>query len=133
MKLNLFSPVTFPKSEIRSNSKPSISFGKSGVISFNPAAIRLMELNAGDGIIIASDDECPSDYYVTKNSDGYPLRLSSGTGNLIFNHKSLCEKVMTLMELEVNVTHRIMISNSPVDIEGSTSVYYGLLGVINRK
>lgn len=59
------------------DSSPRISFGKSGIISINLAAQRLLELKDGDYIVFHQDRNEPSSWWIEKSTPGKGIKVRS--------------------------------------------------------
>lgn len=52
--------------------EPRISFDDKGVIRINKTAVEALGLKPGDKIAFLMDEENPTDWYITKDKEGFP-------------------------------------------------------------
>jgi hypothetical protein len=133
MKLKYFSEQTLPKfGGGTRNGSPKINFGKSGTITINRFAAKLMELNADDKITIAQDEDDPANWYLFKDSQhGFLVRGKKAqdgqTGDLQFNHKGLLLEICKACEISDEQSHNFLIAGQATMIKGDKTKYWGLL------
>jgi hypothetical protein len=116
----MFNAQTLPKQWGGATVKlPKISFGKAGIISFNKAACQILELNPGDKIALAQDEDDLANWYIFKHPDGYELRGKDfdKIGSLTFNHKTLFISFVDSFEFDQNASYTFLISGQPTIIE----------------
>lgn len=127
MKLIYFSSQTLPK-QGGGNKKPTISFGKKGMISINAETSKLVGLKHGDRITIAQDESAPENWYLFKNNSyGFELRKLSDDKSLGFNHISLVSTFREAMELDDSKSHRFRMAEEPTVMKGDKTQYFGIL------
>jgi hypothetical protein len=65
--------------------EPRISFDDKGVIRINKTAVQAIGLKAGDKVSFLQDEENPTDWYLSKDKDGFPTRDVNDSGGLVIN------------------------------------------------
>lgn len=126
MKLNFFSSETFPNYK-RENSSPKVSFGKSGVISFNDAACTLIGIAEKSKITLAQDEEDAANWYFFIDEEhGYPLRIGYDKKGVIFNHVGMIRAFYGAFGLDIQ-TRQFLIAGQHTIIKGSKTKYWGII------
>lgn len=67
--------------------EPTISFSDSGVIRISKSATDALNIKAGDRLSLFQDEDSPTDWYLSKDKDGFPTRPGStkDSGSVQFN------------------------------------------------
>lgn len=127
MKLNYFSEQTLPK--MGGGSKAAkVSFGKSGVISFNRPACELMALKAGDKVTLCQDEQEPRNWYFFKDpTHGFELRAGYKDNGCMFNHRQMVESFLRAFELATDISHGFKLGKEATVLTGSKTKYWGIL------
>ena len=127
MKLTKFNKTTLPKQWGGGASLPKISFGKSGVISFNKSACALLDIAPGDKIQLAQDEDDLANWYISKDKDGFELRGKDfdKIGSLTFNHKTMVTSFFESFEMPVDKSRTFLISGEATTFEKTK--YWGIL------
>ena len=88
----------------------TITFTKSGCISFNRKAVETIGLKAGDKLIFFQDEENPKDWYMKISEDkGAELRATtSGNGGLVCNFAVVAQNVFTSTGTSSRVKFQIL-------------------------
>ncbi|MBU7576487.1 MAG: hypothetical protein KAF40_00350 [Flavihumibacter sp.] len=127
MKLIYFSSQTLPK-QGGGNKKPTISFGKKGMISINSESAKLVGLKHGDKITIAQDESEPENWYLFKDTHhGFELRNLSDEKSLGFNHIALVSTFREAMDLDSNKSHKFPLAIEPTVMKGDKTQYFGII------
>lgn len=131
MKLKFYSEQTLAKKTERSG-LPKINFGKSGAITLNKLAAKLVDLNDGDRITIAQDEEDACNFYIFKDQkNGFAIRSKKiggkDTRGLQFNHKGLQIHVCKACDLDESNSNNFIVAGTPTVINGDKTKYWGLL------
>jgi hypothetical protein len=129
MKLNYFSEQTLPKQKGRGRrGLARVTFGKKGVISFNPQACELMGIKDRDKITLAQDEEDPKNWYFFKDSQhGFEVRSGYKGRGGIFNHRTMVHEFLVAFEMDESISHSFLIGGEPTVIAGSKTKYWGIL------
>jgi hypothetical protein len=135
MKLNLFNSETMPRQigGRGASLAPRVSISRTGVISFNKAAVALMDIKAGDKISFGQEDTEDADWLVFKDPEnGFPVRATEvkKSGSAAFNHSTLSKSLFESYGLdddEEKNTFQVQIASEP--IEESDVKYYCLLSI----
>jgi len=110
------------------SSKPTLSFSKNGLISFNKAAVLKHGLKEGMKVEIAEDEENDGDWYFKVGSEnGFILRSYKGgeDGRLNFNSSKIVTYITEPLGLEK--------ANIPIAPEPTEEGWYALLTVSLNK
>lgn len=78
---------------------PIIRFGSKGAIWLSRVLVEKIKLSAGDTIAIVQDEDEPTDWYITKDKDGFMLRKTSIRW-LTFNNAVLSKNVLEALGYE---------------------------------
>ena len=133
MKLKEFNENTLPKQWGKAEQRPKISFAKSGNISFNRAATRLMGVVPGSKIAIGQDEDAPENWYVYESPKGYQLRGKSDwekNGALCFSHQLLRKDFYKANEFTdsdneiIDETKTFTLCNEPIKVKGDKTIYF---------
>lgn len=81
---------------------PTISFNKTGGITFGKALVELMDLKDRDQIAFAQDANEKIDWYVYKASQGFTIRPSR-SGSMRFNSLEMVTRIYTQFKVESGV------------------------------
>ncbi|MBN8852252.1 MAG: hypothetical protein BGO55_00720 [Sphingobacteriales bacterium 50-39] len=130
MKLTYFSQQTLPKEAAGSKRLPKVSFAKSGVITFNKEAVKLLGLKPGDKVTLAQDPDEPINWYFFKDlQHGFDLRSAYKNLGVQFNHIELTRTFLDAIGKEIGVTHKFKIGGEPTIMKGdkSQTKYWGIL------
>jgi hypothetical protein len=128
MKLTYFSEQTYPKQTGRGGKLPKITFGKTGIITFNREACKLAGLTSKDKVTIAQDEEEPENWYFFKDPQhGFELRPAYEGKSAQFNHVTLSKAFLEAMGKDLAVTHNLKIAGKPTVMKGSKTEYWGIL------
>jgi hypothetical protein len=127
MKLNHFNNETLPKQMGRGKKLPKASFGKSGTISFNGAAVELMDFKQGEKISIAQDEEDDGNWYFFKDPKGFELRQGYDKKGSLFNHAVMVKTFIESFSLPADITHAFLIAGEPTTVKGDKTKYWGVL------
>ncbi|HBL74273.1 MAG: hypothetical protein A2W90_18135 [Bacteroidetes bacterium GWF2_42_66] len=95
---------------------------KTGVISLSSATVKILGLEAGNGIAIINDEDSPKDWYihVSASPDAFKLRTFKGKSKYGFLFCNSTVVVRKMLE-SVGITHysaAFTISQTPVEIQG---------------
>ena len=124
MKLTVFSAETLPVYTGGHRSTiAKISFSKSGLIALNKKAVELMDLNAGQNISLAQDDD--AQWYVYKDKSGFPLRLHPKNGTLMFNHIGLKNMFCESLGVDPKIANKFLVAGQPTVFDKVK--YWGIL------
>lgn len=80
--------------------KVKVNVNKSGLVCISHAACELMEVEAGDKIIIAEDIDAPGTWYIGKDESGIPCRKPNNEKQriLIFSLASVTKQILADQE-----------------------------------
>lgn len=79
----------------------TIRFNKKGPNSISTEACKNLGLKDGDCIAIHQDDENPSDWYISADSNGFKLRLQSAQSKgLYFNSAAIANTILDALGVE---------------------------------
>lgn len=127
MKLIYFSSQTLPK-QGGGNKKPTITFGKKGMIAINAEAAKTIGLKHGDKITIAQDESTPENWYVFKdNFHGFEIRTLSDKKSFGFNHTLLVTSFRDAMELSSEKSYKLPVATEPTVMKGDKTQYFGII------
>lgn len=126
MKLITFDSETLQPQRLN-KSVPKVSFGKTGIISFNKAASEKMGLTDGCKVSFAQDESQPENWYFFLDTKGYPVRrnTTSKSTNYIFNHQKLAHTFKDAIGVSTGNTYSFIIGGQPTVLKGVK--YWGLL------
>src|SRR6185312_5396774 len=128
MKLMYFSEQTLPKVMGGGNKRARVTFGKSGVISFNSIACQLMGVKAGTKVTLCQDEEEPRNWYFFLDpAHGFELRSGYDDRGCLFNHSGLVAAFLGAFSLDAEKTHAFPIGGEPTVLTGSKTKYWGIL------
>lgn len=127
MQFETFTEKTLPKKSGGRSGSPRISLNKSGVIVINGVASKMMKIKAGDKLILACDKKDNKNWYVSKNPEGYELRLGYDKKSVMFNHSLLIQKILTACDKEADVTYSFLIAGQPTLNGNDKDQYWGIL------
>jgi len=130
MKLTYFSQQTLPKETAGRSTLPKVSFAKSGLITFNREAVKLLGLKIGDKVTLAQDPDEPINWYFFKDKDhGFDLRTAYKDLGVQFNHIELTRTFLGAIGRQIGVTHKFKIGGEPTILKGdkSQTKYWGIL------
>ena len=98
MKLKTFNAETF--TNVSRSTKPFIyANAKSGLLSFNKAAVKELSVNPGDQVQFHQDEETPENWYIEKvKSGGFELRAYGKRDALAFNSSMLARTIFESVE-----------------------------------
>lgn len=88
----------------------TITFTKSGCISFNRKAVVAIGLKPGDKLIFFQDEENPKDWYmkISKNKGAELRATTSGNGGLVCNFAAVAQNVFTSTGTSSRVKFQIL-------------------------
>jgi len=73
---------------------PAVSFNlKTNMITINGDACDIIGVKEGDKVSIGHDEEYPSDWYIRKNDEGFPLGTKEGYRGLLFRNAFLTREI----------------------------------------
>jgi hypothetical protein len=94
MNLTVFNNETAPQGSFgRRAAVPAITIHAKGLIKLNYPAAQLIGVSEGDRVSIAQDEENPADWYITKDANGYELRLGTDKKSYLFNNSRLTRTI----------------------------------------
>lgn len=128
MNLTIFNKETMPQGTFGTGwaKSPAITIGQKGLLKINYAAGELLDVKEGDRVSIAQDEENPADWYITKDPNGYELRLGSDKKSYLFNNIALSKTIYECFELSAETKSvRWLIAGQPTKVGKQT--YFGIL------
>ena len=127
--MKVFNLNTLPKQNGGNGPKqPRVTFGKSGIISFNPAACALLELKPDSKIALSQDEEEPDNWYFYLDKEaGYTVRAGYDKKGCLFNHAVLGKEVTKYFELAEDATHNFKIAGQSTIIKNDKTKYWGII------
>lgn len=128
MKLIKLDQTTLPKQFGGGNKTPKVSFGKSGTVSFNAPACKLMEFEPLTKITLAQDEEARDNWYFFKDDvNGFGLRQGYDKKGCMFNHSKMVGELVGAFGMNKDITHNFLIAGKPTMIKGDKTKYWGLI------
>jgi hypothetical protein len=101
--------------------EPSVRITTGGVIVINTAAMKQMQLAAGNRISMAQDDENPKDWYIFRHADGLEVKAKNGDQKSFGIQSSfLCNEILKSLGLEKGKTCGFKLAPAPTEIDGKT-------------
>jgi len=97
MKLKSLKPVDFPSSGRGMTAKPFVRFSTKGVITFNKAAVKLLNLSDKENIFLTQDEDKPDDFYLCKSQEGFAVKVNEKGGQ--FNNSNLSNHILNFFNL----------------------------------
>jgi hypothetical protein len=94
---------------------PTVRFSHKGVMSINPAAIRLIGLKHGDQIRLLQNKHNPKEWFIEKvNTEGFKLRkalINNREVTLLANSQFTCKAIQKA--LEISESFKVVIGSEP--------------------
>lgn len=122
MKFIVFDKETFPK--YRSESSPKITFGKSGTITLNKAAVNAIGLKVGDTIAFVQDQEEHRNWFLYQTEKGFTLR-GKDEHSLTTNHSHFVRSFKKANSIAVDQTISFLIAGCTTTV--GKIKYWGIL------
>ena len=100
---------------------PQISINpKAVLISFTGKTIELLKIAEGEKIAFSQDEESPRDWFLSKNENGFPLRVRDDSKKKIksysLNNNAIARKLLNSLGIEGSF--RFTIGTEPINING---------------
>lgn len=97
---------------------------KSGVFSFNKTAAEILELKAGDQVMLHQDEDEPENWYLEQvKEDGFPLRINQKEkyASLTFNSAPMAKHMFDVVDTGGDpISCRALIAKEPTKFEKRT-------------
>jgi hypothetical protein len=120
MKLTEFNASN--SSAVRPERPPVIRVNKrAGLISLSKAAVELLGVSVGNGVVFLQDEDSPRDWFICKsNTDvSFVLRTSDKKKQFDFNSSVLAKKILSSLQVrEEYISCGFMIQKKAVEIDG---------------
>jgi hypothetical protein len=101
--------------------EPSIRITTGGVLMINTAAMKQMQLVAGNRIAMAQDAENPRDWYIYRNADGLEIKVKNGKQQSWGIQSSfLCNEILKSLGFEKGKTCGFKLAPAPTELDGKT-------------
>jgi len=99
----------------RDSATPSMHFSKSGVISVNAGAVKLLDLHPGDTIKFYQMKSDPKEWFFAKTIGGFKVRKAydKASKGLMLNSAFTCKSIMRA--LNMNKGFKVQIGSEPDD------------------
>lgn len=123
MKLTKFNTELLPTRPFQIAPGPCVRFSKRNAITFNQDAVDLMELQIGDKITLAQDDDKPENWYFFKDPSGFLLKENKKAKGLVFYHKTLIKTFKDAFQLDLDASYGFAIDKKPTYHEGATELW----------
>ena len=124
MKMTVFNAETMPQGTFGERSgSPKVSIGKTGAFTLNYAARERVEIENGEKISFAQDDD--GNWYMFKDPTGFTVRLHSDKKSLMFSHGQMARTIKESLELKPEDTVRFFIAGQP-EVHSKVK-YWGLI------
>lgn len=122
MKLIIFNK----KTQSQRNSEPSVRFTKSGSIYLNKGAMALMQLQAGNSVSLAQDEERKKDWYIFRDADGLIIRSGNKKGeSFLISNASAAIELKKALGLDPKKNFSVKLATVATEDEGKS--YFALL------
>jgi hypothetical protein len=106
-------------------SKPEIHFNHQGNISLSTAATKLINLQPGEKLIIAQDEENPDDWYIipTQDPSAFNARFDKGNEtNVKIQSASLVRQVGEFLKIKPYISFKLKISEEIAEVNKSRAL-----------
>lgn len=103
----------------RGNSRASVRFFKTGMITFTASALKRLGLAQGQYVEIAQDEDSPEDWFIMHSTEqsGFLLRDGGKSGNAIFNNAHIGREFVNQFGPGKNSV-ACLLATEPVTIDG---------------
>jgi hypothetical protein len=122
MKLIIFDK----KTQCQRSLEPSVRFTKSGSIYLNKGIMALMQLQVGNSVSLAQDEERKKDWYIFRDADGLNIRNGNKKGeSFLISNATAAFEIKKALGLDQKKNFSVKIANTATEENGKA--FFALL------